>query len=215
MLFFPSNISSPIAETDHKNGVCSTLRNSLNERRQTRDVIALIGTSAILNALSILPISGLIQQQTLVERLPIEQIIEPISLGLELVGVAIIVYGALVSLAFLIQVESRDRKQAGLNQHSVKQQFTSRILTGLEFFIAGDVLKTILNPTLQSLEVVAVIVAIRAALTFLLNRELRQEEAVRRASQRGLDAAEGRSNSEKSPRHADDINPKSGADTEA
>ena len=120
-------------------------------------------------------------------------------------GVAIIVYGALVSLAFLIQVESRDRKQAGLNQHSVKQQFTSRILTGLEFFIAGDVLKTILNPTLQSLEVVAVIVAIRAALTFLLNRELRDEEKVRNAGQKGLDAAEGRRGSEEdTSKHADD-----------
>ena len=110
----------------------------------------MIGNSATLTALSVLPISDLIQQQTLVDRLPIAEIIEPISLGLELIGVAIIVYGAIVSLAFLIQVESRDKKQAGLNQHSVKQQFTSRILTGLEFFIAGDVLKTILNPTLQS-----------------------------------------------------------------
>jgi uncharacterized membrane protein len=131
-------------------------------------------------------------QQTLVDRLQVSQIIEPISLALELVGVAIIVYGALVSLAFLIQVESRDRKQAGLNQHSIKQQFTSRILTGLEFFIAADVLKTILNPTLQSLTIVAVIVAIRAALTFLLNRELKEEEKVRRAGQKGLDAAEGK-----------------------
>jgi len=130
-------------------------------------------------------------QQTLVDKLPISQIIEPISLALELVGVAIIVYGALVSIAFLIQVESRNRKQAGLNQHSIKQQFTSRILTGLEFFIAADVLKTILNPSLQSLTIVGVIVAIRAALTFLLNRELRDEEKLRAASQRGLAAAEG------------------------
>lgn len=119
--------------------------------------------------------SNLLQQQTLVDRLPINQIIEPISLGLELVGVAVIVYGALVSLTFLIQVES-----------------SSRILTGLEFFIAADVLKTILNPTLQSLTVVAVIVAIRGALTFLLNRELTEEKKVRAAGQKGLDAAEGK-----------------------
>lgn len=103
-------------------------------------------------------------------------------------------YGALVSLAFLIQVESRDRKQAGLNQHSIKQQFTSRILTGLEFFIAADVLKTILNPTLQSLTIVGVIVAIRAALTFLLNRELKDEEKLRTEGQKGLAAAEGNTN---------------------
>jgi hypothetical protein len=45
----------------------------------------------------------------------------------------------------------------------------------LEFFIAGDVLKTIINPTLESLAVVGAIVAIRAALTYLLNRELKDE----------------------------------------
>jgi uncharacterized membrane protein len=41
--------------------------------------------------------------------------------------------------------------------------------------IAGDVLKTIINPTLESLAVVGAIVAIRAALTYLLNRELRDQ----------------------------------------
>lgn len=36
-------------------------------------------------------------------------------------------------------------------------------------------LKTIINPTLESLAVVGVIAAIRAALTYLLNRELKDE----------------------------------------
>ena len=135
---------------------------------------------------------GSLVKQSVADSLPIAAIIQPISLALDLVGVAIIAYGAIVSLRFLIQVESRDVKQAGLNQHSIKQQFTSRILTGLEFFIAGDVLKTVLNPTVQSLEVVGMIVAIRAALTFLLNRELKDKEKQRSAGQKGLDAAEGK-----------------------
>jgi len=37
------------------------------------------------------------------------------------------------------------------------------------------VLKTIINPTLESLAVVGAIVAIRSALTYLLNRELKDE----------------------------------------
>ena len=36
-------------------------------------------------------------------------------------------------------------------------------------------LKTIINPTLESLAVVGAIVAIRSALTYLLNRELKDE----------------------------------------
>jgi uncharacterized membrane protein len=78
--------------------------------------------------------------------------------------------------------------QAGTNQYTFKQQFTSRILTGLEFFIAGDVIKTIFSPTLESLTLVAVTVGIRAALTFLLNRELRHEEELKAARKKRLEA---------------------------
>jgi uncharacterized membrane protein len=93
---------------------------------------------------------------------------------LELIGVAIIVYGAIVTVIFLVKQERKSVLQAGQSQYQIKQQFTTRILTGLEFFIA-DVLKTIINPTLESLATVGAIVAIRAALTFLLNRELKDE----------------------------------------
>jgi uncharacterized membrane protein len=114
-----------------------------------------------------------IKQLTVVSAL--RSFLESISLGLELIGVAIIVYGAIVTIIFLIKAEAKSVRQAGESQYRIKQQFTTRILTGLEFFIAGDVLKTIINPTLESLAVVGAIVAIRAALTYLLNRELKDE----------------------------------------
>lgn len=101
--------------------------------------------------------------------------LEQISLALELIGVAIILYGAIVTVIFLVRTEAKSVRQAGHSQYKIKQQFTTRILTGLEFFIAGDVLKTIVNPTLESLAIVGAIVAIRAALTYLLNRELKDE----------------------------------------
>src|SRR5215210_4021798 len=101
--------------------------------------------------------------------------LETVSLALELIGVAIILYGAIVTIIFLIKAEAKSVRQAGQSQYRIKQQFTTRILTGLEFFIAGDVLKTIINPALESLAVVGAIVAIRAALTYFLNRELKDE----------------------------------------
>lgn len=102
----------------------------------------------------------------------------------------IIVYGALVSLSLLIKAEYRNTRQAGTNQYKFKQQFTSRILTGLEFFIAADILKTIFSPTLESLMLVAVTVGIRAALTFLLNRELRHEEELGAARKKRSEAGD-------------------------
>jgi uncharacterized membrane protein len=81
-----------------------------------------------------------------------------------------------VTVIFLVRTERKSVLQAGHSQYRIKQQFTTRILTGLEFFIAGDVLKTIINPTLESLAVVGAIVAIRATLTYLLNSELKDEK---------------------------------------
>jgi uncharacterized membrane protein len=123
--------------------------------------------------LSSFAIESIIKQ--LVSDPALKDFLEPISLVLELIGVAIIVYGAIVTVIFLVKQERKSVWQAGHSQYEIKRQFTTRILTGLEFFIAGDVLKTIINPTLQSLAIVGAIVAIRATLTFLLNRELKEE----------------------------------------
>ncbi len=138
--------------------------------------------------LSYIPDSFIKQLIDIVSSLSTRQIIEPIALGLEYAGVVIIVYGAIVSLALLIKAEYRNTMQAGTNQYKFKQQFTSRLLTGLEFFIAADILKTIFSPTLESLMLVAVTVGIRAALTFLLNRELRHEEELEAARKKRSEA---------------------------
>jgi uncharacterized membrane protein len=84
--------------------------------------------------LSYIPDTFIKQLIDIVSSLSTRQIIEPIALGLEYAGVVIIVYGAIVSLALLIKAEYRNTRQAGTNQHKFKQQFTSRLLTGLEFF---------------------------------------------------------------------------------
>ncbi len=133
----------------------------------------------------------------IIPSLSARQLIEPVALGLEYIGVAIIAYGAIVSLTKLIKAEYRNTTYAGTNQHTFKQQFTSRILTGLEFFIAADVIKTIFSPTIESLTLVAVTVGIRAALTFLLNRELRHEEELRLARSKRSEAKEEEQESHK------------------
>lgn len=51
--------------------------------------------------------------------------------------------------------------------------YTTKIVLSLEFFIAVDLIKSILQPTLTDLIVLAVIVAIRTALRYPLNVELK------------------------------------------
>jgi uncharacterized membrane protein len=105
----------------------------------------------------------------------LKPIFEMISTSLEIVGVIIIIYGAIVTLGFLIRDEKKDRRQAGHSQHEVKLQFTTRLLTALEFFIAADIIKTISSPEPMSLLILGVTIAIRAVLTFLLHKEQKSQ----------------------------------------
>lgn len=110
--------------------------------------------------------------------IPLRPIFETISIGLEIIGVIIIIYAAIITLGFLIKAEIRNRRQAGNDQHETKIQFTTRLLTALEFFIAADIIKTILSPDAMTLLIVGVTIAIRAVLTFLLHKEQKYQKRV-------------------------------------
>ena len=50
-------------------------------------------------------------------------------------------------------------------------------LLGLEFLIASDILKTVLEPTLNELAILGGIVVLRTILSVFLNREIKDLEA--------------------------------------
>lgn len=55
----------------------------------------------------------------------------------------------------------------------VRAAFAHRILLGLEFFLAGDILRLLLDPSLDDLWRVGVVVLIRVVLGFAITREIR------------------------------------------
>jgi hypothetical protein len=65
--------------------------------------------------LSYIPDTFIKQLIDIVSSFSSRQIIEPIALGLEYASVAIIVYGAIVSLALLVKAEYRNTRQTGTN----------------------------------------------------------------------------------------------------
>lgn len=91
--------------------------------------------------------------------------------GIELIGVVIIASGALVNLAvFLPRFFGGDREAAVA---SLRSNFGRSILLGLEFLIAADIIETVaVTTTLQSVVVLAVIVAVRTFLSFSLQLEI-------------------------------------------
>ena len=54
--------------------------------------------------------------------------------------------------------------------------FGTYLLLGLEFLIASDILKTVLEPTLNELAILGGIVVLRTVLSVFLNKEIKELE---------------------------------------
>ena len=90
----------------------------------------------------------------------------------EIAGTAIIVAGAFGSLAlFLLGLIRRGDREALVA--GFRSSLGRSILLGLEFLVAADIINTVaIEPTLQSLAVLAGIVLIRTFLSFSLEVEI-------------------------------------------
>jgi uncharacterized membrane protein len=92
--------------------------------------------------------------------------------AVEAVGIAVLMAGAvLASLAFAVRLaRSQPFHDA---YHRLRADLGRAILLGLEFLVIADIIGTVaVEPTLQNLGVLAVIVAIRTLLSFALELEV-------------------------------------------
>ncbi|MGW4589704.1 DUF1622 domain-containing protein [Amycolatopsis thermoflava] len=87
-------------------------------------------------------------------------------------GVAVMVVGAAVgTAAFLRRLAAREELTSSYRRY--RQGLGRAILLGLEFLVAGDIIRTVaISPTYTSVGVLAVIVAVRTFLSFSLEVEL-------------------------------------------
>ena len=93
-------------------------------------------------------------------------------LGIELVGIAIIVVGAATAL-FGYARDTLARVDKERRVGDFRSDLGRSILLGLEFLVAADIINTVaIEPTLESLAVLAGIVLIRTFLSFSLEVEI-------------------------------------------
>lgn len=93
--------------------------------------------------------------------------IETMGLALDVAGVAVIVAGTLVSAARSVL------PGAGHGYTAFRQNLGRTILLGLELLVAADIVRTVaVEPTLESVAVLALIVLIRTFLSVTLEVEL-------------------------------------------
>ncbi len=92
--------------------------------------------------------------------------------GISLIGGTIIGYGVARSIFDILYYGA---KRESFSYNSIRRLLTSKILIGLEFFVAADLIRTIVEPTsVNEILLLGGIVAIRTVIEYSLNRELKE-----------------------------------------
>lgn len=108
----------------------------------------------------------------------VSEVIEAVGVGLDVVGVAAVVGGIAVSALKALSTAGLHAGYKGFRQNVGRS-----ILLGLELLVAADIVRTVaLTPTLESVGILAGIVAIRTFLSMTLEIELEGQLPWRRSN---------------------------------
>ncbi|SNQ60288.1 DUF1622 domain-containing protein [Candidatus Methanoperedens nitratireducens] len=91
------------------------------------------------------------------------------SLIFSYVGATIILYGGAVTVIRTLKQEVRT--PASINNHDIRRYFTNKIVFGLDFLVASDILRTIVAPGQQEILFLGMTVGIRIAMGYFLSKE--------------------------------------------
>ena len=93
--------------------------------------------------------------------------------GLDIAGVAVTVCGAVIATGAFVRRLSRRDEEFSAAYRLFRQSLGRAILLGLEFLVAGDIIRTVaVSPTLGGVGVLAAIVLVRTLLSFSLEVEV-------------------------------------------
>ena len=97
---------------------------------------------------------------------------------ISVISLLIVTYGALIAiLSFILNELKRITGTYTLtNIRKLRAVFGNYLLLGLEFLIASDILKTVLEPTMNELIILGGIVVVRTILSVFLNKEIKELE---------------------------------------
>lgn len=102
-------------------------------------------------------------------------VLENVAIGVGIVGVVVVGWGVLVGALVFVLEEGKKllgRNRGDVPLEKIRYNLGRHLLLGLEFLIAADIMRTIAQPSLEQVLVLAIIVAIRTVLSFFLTREI-------------------------------------------
>lgn len=95
---------------------------------------------------------------------------------ISVISLLIVAYGVFVGfIAFLRNEIKRFNGTYTINNiRKLRADFGSYLLLGLEFLIASDILKTVVDPSLDELAILGGVVVVRTVLSVFLNKEIKE-----------------------------------------
>jgi uncharacterized membrane protein len=103
----------------------------------------------------------------------LKEVLTIVSYFFAIVGSALTTYGGVVATYKILLREIWKRP---ISYNIIRREFTSKIVFGLEFFIAADLLTTLVAPTREELILLGAVVIIRTILGYFLSRETAEYE---------------------------------------
>ena len=101
------------------------------------------------------------------------QLVYAISVAIDLAGVIIIALGAALGIALFVRDFLVRRDHIKPSYDRLRTFLGRSLLLGLEFLVAGDIIKTVaVEPTLDSVVALAVIVLVRTVLSISIDVEI-------------------------------------------
>ena len=102
-------------------------------------------------------------------------VLETVASVIEIFAIVILLNGLARFVVTYLSAEfaARGPEASAVRMNGGRLALSRYILAGLEVFIVSDIIRTVLSPTLEGLGVLAALVAIRSAISFFIEREIR------------------------------------------
>lgn len=108
--------------------------------------------------------------------------VEEVAFYISVLSMLVISYGSLLAILNFIRNEIRraNGKFSFMTLNMIKINFSYYLLLGLDFLIASDVIRTIVENTMEELTILGVSVVIRTVLSYFLGKEMTDDTAMRK-----------------------------------
>jgi len=103
-----------------------------------------------------------------------EQALEYIIISLEVIGVIVVVWGAIETI-FIFFFHGLNHKHV-LRIERLMLSMGENMVLGLDFFLASDIIATVRTPNFSSLGQLGALVIIRTVLSYFLQREIKSQK---------------------------------------